>query len=294
MPGLAKCLSSALLTVMLGAAAGGCDAAAGTGTASTPAAGSPRPTPAKGACVTSTPTGVCGPYSYRASAASNGYNTYVGNNMWAANGVNTTQTLIAYNPGRWSVTANAPSGNTAVLTYPNVNQLFTTWCGRGRKSCSNPKDTPVSELSSLTSAFAESMPHNSGTIAQAAYDIWLTGVGGTGSSEIMIWLDNVNRGTGGADQIGTASIGGQEFTVLRYGGRRGEVIFSLNGNERTGKVDILGVLKRLIADGHEPAGIAISQVDFGWEICSTGGESETFTVSEYSISECVAGNSCAG
>lgn len=135
------------------------------------------------------------------------------------------------------------------------------------------------------------MPHNSGTDSQAAYDIWLTNAGGR-AKEIMVWVDNVNRGTGGADEIGAAEIGGQRFTVLQYGGSNSETIFSLDHSEQAGEIDILGVLKWLIATGREPAGITINQVDFGWEICSTDGAAETFGVSGYSISECAVGQSC--
>jgi hypothetical protein len=61
------------------------------------------------------------------------------------------------------------------MTYPDVQQLFSDWCGPGWNSCASPADTPVSGLSSLTSSFTESMPHNPGTDAEAGYDIWLSG-----------------------------------------------------------------------------------------------------------------------
>ena len=35
----------------------------------------------------------------------------------------------------------------------------------------------------------------------------------------MIWVDNANRGTGGADQIGTGTFGEQKWTLLQYQGR---------------------------------------------------------------------------
>jgi hypothetical protein len=35
------------------------------------------------ACVTSDPSGNCGPYHYDGATNSNGFNTYVGNNCWA-------------------------------------------------------------------------------------------------------------------------------------------------------------------------------------------------------------------
>ena len=38
------------------------------------------------------------------------------------------------------------------------------------------------------------------------------------SDSAMIWIDNANRGTGGADQIGTGTFGGQKWTLLQYHG----------------------------------------------------------------------------
>lgn len=301
-------LAASLAAILLAAAASACSTvvrtspapqptSASQGTTDISAPSSPtnaasNPSPTGSLCVTSRPSGGCGPYRTPDITGSNGYNTYVANNMWAAGNTATTQTLTAYRPGKWNVVAVAPAGNTAVLTYPDTQQLFNDWCGKDWGGCPKSTDTLVSGLSSLTSSFAESMPHNSGTIAEAAYDIWLSRAGSGRTNEIMIWVDNVNRGTGGAAQIGTATIGSQSFTVLQYGGSRGEIIFSLNSNEGAGTADILGVMKWLIAHGHEPVGVAISQVDFGWEICSTGGAAETFTVSKYSIRGCGAGQAC--
>src|SRR5439155_699312 len=84
-----------------------------------------------GASTPSAASGSLGPYGYSGITNSNGYNTYVGNNMWAANS-GTTQTACAANPGNWSVVANAgPNGYTGVQTYPDVQQLFSDWTGSG-------------------------------------------------------------------------------------------------------------------------------------------------------------------
>jgi hypothetical protein len=106
----------------------------------------------------------------------------------------------------------------------------------------------------------------------------------------MIWVDNVNRGTGGATKIGTATIGKQHFTVYQYGGAGGEIIFSLDGpggtgtfaHETSGTVNILSTLRWVQAHGYVKD-IAISQIDFGWELCSTGGSAETFTMKHFTI-----------
>jgi len=140
-------------------------------------------------------------------------------------------------------------------------------------------DTPISRLKQLTSTFAENMNADPRTDAEAAYDIWLSST--SGPHEIMIWIDNANRGTGGAIQIGTGTFGGQKWTLLQYHG--GEVIWSLNANEQSGTVDILAMLQHLQSRGLASSGAAISQIDFGFEICSTGGVPETFSVSNYSL-----------
>jgi hypothetical protein len=264
---------AAALALAVGLAA--CGAQASPAPATTAA---PPVTPTFSGKSTSASNGVLGPYAYRQITNTDGYNTYVGNNMWAAGGSGMTQTLTAADPGKWYVVASAPAGNTGVLSYPNTQQLFNDWNGRGWNGSGTLSDTPISRLSHLTSTFAEHLNPNSRTDAEAAYDIWLSGT--SGPREIMIWVDNANRGTGGATQIGTGTFGGQEWTLLRYGS---EAIWSRTANEQSGTVDILAMLKELQAKGLASPGAAISQIDFGFEICSTGGVPETFLVSHYSL-----------
>jgi hypothetical protein len=254
------------------------------GPASTPGPGSsPGPSPTGPACVTSAGNGNCGPYSYRPISNSNGYTTYVGNNMWGCgNGSCGPQTLTAYQPGTWSVMSTQASGNTAVLTYPNVQQLFTK---------TTNTDPAISAFTSITSDFTETMNSQAGTDAEAAYDLWLSDT--SGPNEVMIWVDNAGRGSGGARRIGAATIGGQAFTVYQYGG--GEIIFSLDQNEQSGTVDILTTLKWLQSHGLASAGARLGQVDFGFEICSTGGNPEKFAVSRYMLtSTCGPAGGCFG
>src|SRR5215472_2293272 len=237
------------------------------------------PTPAPSGRSTSDPNGALGPYYYPHITNTNGYNTYVGNNMWAAGGSGMMQTLTAFGPDKWFVAAKAPAGNTGVLSYPDTQQLFNNWNGSGWNGSGNQTNTPIGRLEQLTSTFAESMNANPRTNAEAAYDIWLSGT--SGPNEIMIWIDNANRGTGGAAQIGSGSFDGQKWTLLQYQG--GEVIWSLDANEQSGAVDILAMLRDLQSRGLVSSGAAIGEIDFGFEICSTGGVPETFSVSSYSL-----------
>ena len=252
--------------------------------ASTPGPGSSASkSPTGAACVTSAGNGTCGPYGYSPISNSNGFTTYVANNMWACgNGSCGPQTLAAYQPGNWSVMSTQASGNTAVLTYPNVQQVFTK---------TTDTDPAFSAFTSITSDFTETMSPQAGTDAEAAYDLWLSHT--SGPTEVMIWIDNVGRGSGGAQRIGAATIAGQAFTVYQY--RGGEVIFSLNRNEQSGTVDILGALKWLQSHGLASAGAQLGQVDFGFEICSTGGKPEKFAVSRYTLtSTCGPAGGCFG
>ena len=260
-----------------------------TGTSRGP---SPSPTDAAWACVTSSPKGTCGYYTTGSTITMSAGNTYDANNCWAD--PSCVQTLSSNSPGDWQVTSTEPAGNTSVRTGPELQQQTNNWCpaentwqnltkdGCGGKPLSN---VPISALHSLTSTYSESMPHNGQTVAEAAYDIWTNY-----KSDIMIWLDNVNRHAGGATQIGTASIGGQNFTVYRFGSTGGEIIFSLDGaggtntfaQQSSGSVDILGVLDWVQSHGYA-SNMTMSLLDFTFEICSTGGAPETFGVSSYSV-----------
>jgi hypothetical protein len=223
--------------------------------------------------------GSCGPYNYPQITNSNGYNTYVGNQLWGCgNGACGPETLTAYSPGQWSVTSTQAAGKTAVLTYPDVQQLFNDWSGSGFNGGGNQTDTPISALHGLVGTYTENMHENGGTAAEAAYDIW------TSSGEIMIWVDTTTaRGSGGAAQVDTGTLGGLPFTFYVYGGTGGLPIIKLNTNQSSGTIDVLAALHWLQSKGYVASNATLSQVNFGWEICSTGGVAETFDITSYSL-----------
>jgi hypothetical protein len=249
--------------------------------------------PANGACVISSASGVCGPYVYAANTTSNGYNTYVNNNCWADPGCQ--QTVTSYNPGDWSVTADEPAGNGSVETAPETGQQFNDWCAADntwanlvKNGCSNQADTPVSAMTGLTATYAESTPHNSQTIAQWAWDDWMSNDTGY-PDEVMVWVDNNNRcnsGSQGTQQASPVTIDGQEWTPYQYGSS--EFIWSLGApgdcaQQSSGTVDLLALFKWMQANGKMASGATLSLIDGVWEVCSTGGQPETFTVSKYAI-----------
>lgn len=112
-----------------------------------------------------------------------------------------------------------------------------------------------------------------------------------------MWVDNSNRGSGGATKLGTASIGGQNWTLYQYGGG-GEIIWSLGtqgsfAQQPSGTVHMLALLRNLQSRGKVSAGATIGQIDAGWEICSTGGSPETFRVSGYALTAVARRIDCA-
>ena len=133
----------------------------------------------------------------------------------------------------------------------------------------------------MRSYYAESMPHNRGAIAEAGYDLWLDHT--TGPDEVMIWVDNVHPGTGGARTLTRATFGNVRWTLLQYGGKGGELIWSRRGNASSGTIHILAMLRWLVRHHYESRHTALGQVDFGWEICSTGGVRETVKVTNYTL-----------
>lgn len=248
------------------------NSAASTPTSPTPTATSPPSTQnnsgTAAACVTATPKGACGPYRYSAITDSNGQNTFVSQNVW-----NTipqwSQTLHATSPGSWYVTANMPDGNTAVVSFPDASEEYYY------------KNT-LTGWSAIYSSFAENMNPASGTSAEAAYDIWLN----NWNDEVMIQHDIVNRAS--CPVLATARFGGsggvpvQDWNLCKYGS---ELIWQLRGApERAGRVNILAMLTWLEGHGYLPQASELVNISYGFEICSTGGRPETFTVSGFSIS----------
>lgn len=276
-------ISLAVFTVV---ALGGCDsghagknaaapasskASSTAGPSPTPTTSGPSPSPAStgttGVCVTSAAKGSCGPYRYMAITNSDGQNTFVGQDVW--NPIpGWSQTLRATGPGNWSVTANMPAGNTAVVSFPNTGQQYYY-------------TNTLKDFSSIYSSFAEDMHATSGTSAWGAYDIWLN----NWKNEVMIQHDFA--GNGPCPAVATATFGGsggvpvRDWNLCKYGS---ELIWKLTGgNARSGTLDILSMLTWLENHGYLPHGSGLVDISYGFEICSTGGKPEEFTLSDFSI-----------
>ncbi len=226
------------------------------------------------ACSSSDPSGNCGPYHASFMWLSNGYNTYVGNNCWAD--PSCQQTVKAASPDHWSVTSTERYGNgcPAVRTYPNVQQLT-----------ENTHSVPfqIGRLRHLFSYYKETSPARGGSW-EAAYDLWLNNFGG-GTQEIMIWVDTRNRSVGSYGTLRAAvNFYGAVYRI--YTGAKGTnqgIFFVREHNAKFGRVHILAMMLWLMRHGYLARTAGFGQIDFGWEICSTGGGPQTFTLNGYNL-----------
>lgn len=185
-----------------------------------------------------------------------GYIVY--NNEW--NSSHGPQTIWANSFKYWGVISTQAAGNTAVETYPCVQK--------------NVSDVPVRAFKLIRSGFTEYMPSNkTGLDAEAANDVWLNKYG----IEVMIWVDNHGQRPSG-NVIGHATIFGQHFAVW-HGGT--DFTFALSHRENKGVTHILASIDWLINHHQVASDVTLTQVDFGWEIASTGGKARSFMMTNY-------------
>jgi len=184
----------------------------------------------------------------------------VQNDAW--NGKHGPQTIYANSFHEIKVISNQPTGNTEIMTYPDVSGLYTG------------TDTPVSQFSAIYNRFSESMP--SDVIGEAADDIWLN----NWDIEIMMWVDTHNEDPGSwLPVIGHADISGQNWTIYKNGS---EFIFKLDHNETSGTTHVLPAIHWLMNRGYVPGDAGLTAVQFGWEIAGTHGPEE-FNLNSYSL-----------
>jgi hypothetical protein len=200
-------------------------------------------------------------------------------NQWSCSGGNAclNETVYVCSESSWYVTSNLPAGNTAVLTYVSSQVNFNL--------------VPLSSFNSVTSTFSEVSPNDatapsgSSTFGdyEAAYDCFF---GSGNANEIMVWVDNNGQTPGGGwnPQATNVTIGGKTFDVYFSGST---TYWVAKTNFTSGTVDLLSIfnyttstLKNFSAT--DSTGY-LGQIQFGWELCSTNGVTETFYLDEFSV-----------
>ena len=166
----------------------------------------------------------------------------------------------------WVVTSNQPAGNTAVLTYPAMQDNFD----------SKPL---LSSFKSITATFTETSPHVGDY--EVAWDCWFD----DNANELMIWVDNYNQTPGGNKVGSMVSLGGRSYDVWwsPSSGTGGYLAFVANQTFTSGTVDLLQIFDYSVAHNWLPSTAKVNQLSFGVEVCSTNGKDARWTVSDYSL-----------
>ena len=176
------------------------------------------------------------------------------------------ETLYACSYDSWYVVSNQAAGNTAVLTFPSVQENFSS------------SDPPlVSSLSTLTSTFAETSPHVGDY--EVAYDLWLNNQG----NELMIWVDTFGQTPAGSRVATGVSLGGETYDV--WLGSGGYIAFKAETDFTSGTVNLLQFLDYATQQTWLPPGSTLGQINLGIEICSTDGQPATWAFSDFSVTK---------
>jgi hypothetical protein len=161
------------------------------------------------------------------------------------------------------VTSTEPAGNTAVLTYPAMQDNFD----------SKPL---LSSFTTISATFTETSPHVGDY--EVAWDCWFND---DNANELMIWVDTYNQQPGGNKAASNVSLGGRSYDV--WTGSGGYVAFVATASFTSGTVDLLEIFNYATSHGWLPSGSTVSQLSFGIEVCSTAGPSATWTIGDYGI-----------
>ncbi len=240
---------------------------------SPPAGTAQSPAPTGRTCVTSSPTGSCpfpDPQPEFTGTVPNS-TPEVDVNMW--NPIQGASVMLsAGSPSVFSAVANMPSGNTAVVSYTN--------------SWARDYTGTVDSYSQITANVAETMPHNAQTTGWSMFDLWFN----NWANEVMVQYDFSNNADCDASTVVATGINidGQMWHLCDFGGgalalKLGATETAARQSEPGGTFDILAMVKWLEANGHLPASSTWTALSVGWEICSTGGQPETFAMNNFTV-----------
>jgi hypothetical protein len=235
-------------------------------------------------CTTSNVNGNCGPYQDPTVFRTPNATDLVTQNDFSA----IPQTLSAQDSTSWTVAASTAGqqDQTSVKSYPATQVTYTTTAG---------KPEPVSTFgSTLTSTYTNLEPSGTGQDYEYAVDDWLadpTKNSWTNDFEMMVWTDTHGQRPAGNDtgNVYTDAAGTQWEVWTNPGSTTVSnnvdiVSFVRKTNSVSGSLERIGFYNYLVSHGYlNTANFGIDQTNYGLEICSTGGATRTYGVSNYSL-----------
>lgn len=224
---------------------------------------------------------------YTSSARGNGRNDpgiirignspyIVDNNMWNAAGYDVSQTINVCSYHSWYVDATIPADtNTAVKTGPNVHVDYQNWC--------TGYEPPLSSYPNITTSYAGQGPGVG--IYEFNYDIWLNGVAGPGSNEVMIWTDNHGQRPSGSVVASNVMLSGLSWDLWATSNNSYVAFTPSNGQAYpSGTLNLTEFFNYLIQQGRLWSTSTLGQIDYGIEVVSTGGGTVRYNVTDFHLS----------
>lgn len=215
--------------------------------------------------MTSAQKGECGPYSGYNAISGASSNPTVDQNVWSGD-ASYRQTMYSNGPGSWHISANANTNFGGVLTFPN-----TGWYMTGS----------VDSYSSVTSSFSTTIPHNAKTAGWSAYDLWFN----NWNDEVMIQTDIAANSYYDCANKTSATFGGMPWHMCVFGSER---VWKPGTDDQhkdlmpSGSVNVKAMLVWMEQHGYLPAASTWTAGSYGFEVCDTGGTTETFQVNSFS------------
>src|SRR5262249_19124436 len=174
------------------------------------------------------------------------------------------QTMYVCDFNNWYANVNVSdtANDGAVKTYPDVHMDY-----RGRQ---------VGSFTSIRSTFAHTAPNHGAW--DYAYDIWMNGYG----TELMIWTQSAGRQAHvpGVTTVGTVMIDGITYTVHHSGSY---TAYDMPTATTSGTLDILKFVADMISRGYVAGTAPLNSIQYGVEVCDTGGTNTRFDVNNFSI-----------
>ena len=175
-----------------------------------------------------------------------------------------TQVLRTCSYRSWTVTATQPdtAEDPDVNSYPDVWRAF-----------------PASRLDSFSEITSRFATHGPGAgVYDFTYDVWIDGIADDHAIEVMVWTGN-HGNQPHVPRRGTLTSEGVPYDVYRAG----RFIAFLAPPRDRGRVDLLALFRYAESRGWLAGSSTIRRIEFGVEICKTGGRPLEFAVTDYDL-----------